>query len=106
MNKIRDNYYVCILVGKNVTYELITGEKIVIEGFEELDLFLHQPFIPNPVRKIWMVSEGKTGASITGWAINPEEAKKFAKEKLESEGIERVRTVINRQLELTHSPRF
>lgn len=105
--KTGGNYYVWVLASgeKEERYEPVEGEPVVIEGLEELDLFLHHPYGgKNP--DIWVISEGKTGAAITGWAGSPEEAKQSVEEILASRGVEAVRIAVSKRLEERQSPRY
>jgi len=102
-----NQYYVFIqrIGGDTDQFEPVEGEPVVISGFEELDLFLHHPF-ENRTSELWLISEGKTGAAITGWTTTREKAQRLAQEKLEKRGLEAIRIAINKHLGKTPSPRY
>jgi len=86
-------------------YKEVEGEPLVIPGFEELDLFAHRAAGAEE-KDIWVVSEGKTGNSISGWGISKEEAITLATEVLNKRGIDIYKQAINNAFQSYHSPRY
>lgn len=100
------NYYVCMQnEGVADRYQEIDGEKVIIEGFEELDLFIHQP-PESSMTDLWVISEGETGLAITGWCVSREEARQEAKGKLEGAGLSAARARVDKRLAISQSPRY
>ena len=102
------SYHVCLIdqcQGDAGKFKPIDGEKVVIEGFEELDLFIHQP-PEGAISDLYVISEGKTGLALTGWRLSPEEARREAKDKLEAKGLSETKAMIDKRLEISQSPRY
>lgn len=92
-------YRICLMMDGKWKYEEVDGEPIVIDGFEEVEFFLHHPYKYEKT-DIVMISERSTGYGITSWALSKEEAVKQATASLNEVGIDALRERIKHLLEI------
>lgn len=117
MKPIRPDYFIllnddCVEIYRVAhvvigSYVRVKGKRVCIEGWEDLDLFIHRD-IEDP--KLWRISEGKTGLSLGRDSFTAQsEAKEDAKQYLDfiRPKDRHPRTVISRKvLAGVISPRY
>ena len=107
MNK----YYIAIqdfaLDSNPVSFQEVEGEPVTIEGFEEIDFFIHRDHKAQCLGKTkWAVSEGRTGLMLPYTGATKPYIKELVAIKLGELGLERVKQVIKESLVNGHSPRY
>ena len=96
---ITDAYYIRIGAG----FREVTGKPVQIGGFEYLDLFIHRPWLS---RKGWVISEGRTGQTVTKERATQKAAIETAQGIVRGYGREKLEWAIALELEMAVSPRY